>query len=179
VVTPEIIGLQWSSVLLYPAGHASDQITYVPSLKVPAGWKFGSALEVASEVGNVTTFKPTNLETLMDSPLFAGKYYRQFDLDPGAKVPVRLNVVADADYMLEATPEIIAKHRAMVQQAYKLYGSQHYAHYDFQLALSDRFSGIGLEHHQSSENSANVEYLTDNKRPGNDLLPHEYTHSWN
>jgi predicted metalloprotease with PDZ domain len=179
VVTPEIIGLQWSSVLLYPAGHNAAQITYAPSLKVPAGWKFGSALEVASENGSTTTFKPTDLETLMDSPLFAGKYYKQFDLDPGAKIPVRLNVVADADYMLEITPEILAKHRALVQQAYKLYGSQHYAHYDFQLALSDRFSGIGLEHHQSSENSAAVEYLTDNKRQGSDLLPHEYTHSWN
>ncbi len=180
VMTPEIVGLQWNAVVLYPAGHAADQITYAASLKVPAGWKFGSALDVQSENGNETIFKPTTLDTLVDSPLFAGKYYRQFDLDPGAKVPVRLNVVADAPYMLEATPEIVARHRMLIQQAYKLYGSQHYAHYDFQLALGDKFSGIGLEHHQSSENSADPEYLTDNKGfLGNDLLPHEYTHSWN
>lgn len=179
VVTPEIIGLQWNALVLYPAGHAADQITYAASLKLPAGWKFGNALEVASQNGNETIFKPTDLDTLVDSPLFAGKYYKQFDLAPGAAVPVRLNVVADEAYMLEATPEMLARHRKLIEQAKKLYGSQHYAHYDFQLALGDKFSGIGLEHHQSSENSANAEYLTDNKRLGSDLLPHEYTHSWN
>ena len=180
VVTPEIIGLQWNAVLLYPAGHAADKILYSPSLKLPPGWKFGNALEIASQNGADTQFKDTDLETLMDSPLFAGKYYRQFDLDPGAKVPVRLNVVADAPHMLEATPENLAKHRKLVQQAAKLFGSHHYNHYDFLLALTERFSGIGLEHHQSSENSAGPEYLTDPKgASSSDLLAHEYTHSWN
>lgn len=180
VVTPEIIGLQWNAVLLYPAGHAADKILYSPSLKLPPGWKFGNALEIASQNGADTQFKDTDLETLMDSPLFAGKYYRQFDLDPGAKVPVRLNVVADAPHMLEATPENLGKHRKLVQQAAKLFGSHHYNHYDFQLALTERFSGIGLEHHQSSENSAGPEYLTDPKgASASDLLAHEYTHSWN
>jgi predicted metalloprotease with PDZ domain len=69
----------------------------------------------------------------------------------------------------------------MVRQAYKLYGSHHYTHYDFLLALTDHMGGIGLEHHQSSENGTVPGYFTDWDRSADarDLLPHEYTHSWN
>lgn len=180
VVTPEIIGLRWNTVVLYPADYSAEKIQVQPSLQLPENWKFGSALEVAEQSENRTDFKPVSLGTLVDSPVFAGKYFQRFDLDPGSKVPIHLNVVADTRQQLEAKPEILSKHRALVQQAYRLYGSQHFAHYDFLLALSDRFSGIGLEHHQSSENSGDTGYLTDTKAyVGHDLLPHEFTHSWN
>jgi len=180
VVTPEIIGLQWNTVALYPAGHAARRITVQPNLKLPVGWQFGSALEVATQTGASTAFKPVDLDTLIDSPLLAGKYFKRFDLDPGAKVPVHIAAVADTAKELEAKPEILEMHRKMVQQAYKLYGSQHYAHYDFLLSISERYSGIGLEHHQSSENGVRPGYLTDAKASrGRDLFPHEFTHSWN
>jgi predicted metalloprotease with PDZ domain len=67
-----------------------------------------------------------------------------------------------------------------VQQAYKLFGSHHYNHYDFLFALSDDFGGIGREHHQSSENGVKPGYFTEwaKGEAGRDLLPHEYTHSW-
>ena len=57
----------------------------------------------------------------------------------------------------------------------------HYDHYDFLLALSDRQGSIGLEHHRSSEDGVNGSYFTDwkNEVTRRDLLPHEYTHSWN
>ena len=76
-------------------------------------------------------------------------------------MPVHLNVVADSPESLEAKPEQIAPHRALVQQAYKLFGSHHYDHYDFLFALSDEFGGIGREHHQSSENGVKPGYFTD------------------
>jgi len=68
-----------------------------------------------------------------------------------------------------------------VQQAYKLFGSHHYDHYDFLLSLSDHMGGIGLEHHQSSEDGTLPNYFTDwDKLPDSrDLISHEYTHSWN
>ena len=180
VVTPEIIGLQWNAVTLYPAGHAARAITVQPSVTLPAGWKFGSALEVATQTGARSQFKAVDLDTLIDSPLLAGKFFKRFDLDPGAKVPVHLDVVADAAKELDAKPEILANHRSLVQQAYKLYGGQHYAHYNFLLSISERYAGIGLEHHQSSENGVDPGYLTDPKDfLGRDLLPHEFTHSWN
>lgn len=188
-MTPEIIGVQWNNMILYPAGAASDQIQIQPTLILPAGFQFGSALELAEKSENLSPsqsqnefqFKPVTLEELVDSPVFAGKYFKRFDLNPGAKVPVHLNVVADKPESLNATPEQIAAHKALVQQATILFGSQHYRHYDFLLALSDEFSGIGLEHHQSSENGVRPGYFSDwaKKSSGRDLLAHEYTHSWN
>ncbi len=113
--------------------------------------------------------------------MFAGRYFKSVDLDPGAKVPVRLNMIADKPELLEFKPEQIQIHKNLVQQAYKLYGSHHYDHYDFLVALSDQLGGIGLEHHQSSENRVAPKYFTDWDKAyvGRDLLAHEYTHSWN
>ena len=180
VVTPEILGLQWNAVILYPAGHAATAVMVKPSLRLPEGWQFGSALDVASQAGARTQFKPVNLDMLVDSPLLAGKYFKRFDLDPAGKRPVHLDVAADQASELDAKPELLAEHRQLVQQAYKLYGSQHYAHYDFLLSISDRYAGIGLEHKQSSEDGVDPGYLIDPKSSADrDLLPHEFTHSWN
>ncbi|WP_373988433.1 M61 family metallopeptidase [Duganella sp. BuS-21] len=180
-MTNDILGVQWQSVTLYPAGYQSRQITVQPNLTVPPGWQYGSALEQQQRNGDVVAFKPLDLETLIDSPLFAGRYFRRIDLDPGAKIPVHLNLVADSAEQLEATPEQIAPHREMVQQAYKLFNSQHYQHYDFLLAISDEFGGIGREHHQSSENGVKLGYFADwsKHEARRELLSHEFTHSWN
>jgi predicted metalloprotease with PDZ domain len=180
-MTNDILGVQWQSVALYPAGYASNKITVQPNLTVPAGWQFGSALEQQTRTGDQIAFKPIDLETLVDSPLFAGRYFRRIDLDPGAKIPVHLNVVADSAEQLDATPEQIAPHRELIQQAYKLFNSQHYKHYDFLFAISDEFGGIGREHHQSSENGVKLGYFAEWKKyeARRELLPHEFTHSWN
>jgi len=181
IMTPDMLNLQWASLVVYPAGYFARQITIEPSVHLPTGWQYATALETNSSNDAVTTFKPVSLETLVDSPMFAGRNFRQVDLDPGGPAPVRLNVFADRPALLEAKPEQMAAHRSLVQQAYKLYGSHHYAHYDFLLALTDHMGGIGLEHHQSSENGTVPSYFTEWDKNSNerDLLPHEYTHSWN
>jgi len=179
--TNDILGVQWQSLAIYPAGYRSRNITIQPNLTVPPGWQFGTALETAARNGDEIAFKPLDFETFLDSPLFAGRYFRRIDLDPGAKIPVHLNVVADSPEQLEATPEQIAPHRALIQQSYKLFNSKHYKHYDFLFAISDEFGGIGREHHQSSENGVKSGYFTDwNKwEARRELLPHEFAHSWN
>jgi predicted metalloprotease with PDZ domain len=93
---------------------------------------------------------------------------------------VTLDVIADRPDQLNAKPEQIAVHKALVQQAYKVFASHHYDHYDFLLSLSDKMGGNGLEHHQSSEDGTIPKYFLDwDKTPaGRDLLAHEYTHSW-
>jgi predicted metalloprotease with PDZ domain len=181
VVTREMLNLQWETVALYPAGHFASRIRVVPSLKLPPDWKFAAALDGAVTTGVTTRFAETDLVTLVDSPLFAGRHYRLVDLDRGAARPVRLNLFADRPDQLAATAEQIAPHRALVQQAYRLFGSQHFDHYDFLLALTDRMGGIGLEHHRSSENGVDGNYFTDWTRATSerDLLPHEFVHSWN
>lgn len=181
VMTPDMLNLQWLQMTMYPAGHFTRRITVEPTVKLPAGFLFASALEVDKTEGQVTSFKPTTVETLVDSPMFAGRYFKSVELDPGAKVPVRLNMIADKPELLEFKPEQIQAHKNLVQQAYKLYGSHHYDHYDFLVALSDQLGGIGLEHHRSSENRVAPKYFTewDKTYVGRDLLPHEFTHSWN
>ncbi|MEO6967262.1 MAG: peptidase M61 [Rhodanobacteraceae bacterium] len=185
VQTSAMLNLQWNTVVLYPAGFYSRDITYAPSLKLPAGWQFGSALEVADQnkppTPGTITFKPTTLNTLVDSPIYAGEYFKRVDLDPSAKVPVHMDLVADAPQYLDMTPAQLQAHRNLVTQAYKLFDSHHYRHYDFLFSLSDAMSGNGLEHHQSSEDGTGADYFTDWKdgAPGRDLLAHEYTHSWN
>jgi predicted metalloprotease with PDZ domain len=113
--------------------------------------------------------------------VLAGKYFSRVDLDPGAKVPVHLDIAADHPDQLKVTPQELAVHKNLVQQAYKLYGSHHYDHYDFLLGLSAHVGGEGLEHHQSSEDVTTGKYFTqwDKTSAGRDLLAHEYTHSWN
>jgi predicted metalloprotease with PDZ domain len=180
VMTPEMLNLQWNANSLYPAGYATKGITAQASVKLPAGWQFGSALEVASRDGDTVHFKPISYDNLVDSPIYAGKYFKRVDLDPGAKVPVHLNIVADAPKYLEITPEQLKVHRNLVQQMYKLYGARHYDHYDFLFSLSDKMSGNGLEHHRSSENGVGSGYFTewDKNVLDRDLLPHEFNHSW-
>ena len=181
MVTREMLNLQWEVALLYPAGHYSSRIRFAPSVQLPDGWSFAVALDGAATEASVTRFAHTDLETLVDSPLFAGRYSRVIDLDPGAARPVRLNVFADRADQLVATDAQLTPHRNLVRQVYRLFGSQHYDHYDFLFSLSDRIGGIGLEHHRSSENGVGGGYFTDWERAASDrdLLAHEFTHSWN
>lgn len=179
-MTPEMLNIQWEKMLLYPAGHWSRNITLAVTTTLPSGWRFGTALETESQTGDTTTFKPVDLEVLIDSPMFAGRHYRQIDLDPGGRSPVRANFVADEAASLEATDEQVQILRNLVQQADRLYGARHYDHYDFLIAMTDKLGGIGLEHHRSSENSVDPEFFTGwaTHFGDRDLLAHEYNHSW-
>ena len=186
VMTPNMLNLQWNAVVLYPAGHYAHRIDYDASVTYPAGFTAASALDPAGGGGNGTAtgtvhYATVPLDILVDSPVYAGRYFKQIDLAPGAKVPVRLNVVADAAKYLDARPEQVAQHRALVAQALKLYGAQHYDHYDFLFSLSGQMSGNGLEHQRSSEDGEDSDYFSEwNAKVGfSDLLAHEYTHSWN
>jgi predicted metalloprotease with PDZ domain len=181
MMTPDMLSLQWDALALYPAGYFSRGVTVEPSVRLPAGFTGATALEAASSAGDVTTYKPTPLNTLVDSPMIAGRYYRRYDLDPGGPARVSLDVIADRPEELDATPAQIVAHKNLVVQAYRLFGSHHYDHYDFLFSLSDKMGGNGLEHHQSSEDGTDPRYFMDwDKTPaGRDLLAHEYTHSWN
>ena len=180
-ITDRMMDMEWSKVALYPAGYFSRGITFAPSVTLPHGWQLGTALETASQSGDTTTFKPVTLNNLVDSPIYAGQYFKRVDLNPGGDAPVHLDIVADAPKYLEMTPEQLKVHRALVTQAVKLFGSHHYDHYDFLFSLSDVLGGNGTEHHQSSEDGLGADYFTawNDGAPDRDLLAHEYTHSWN
>ncbi len=179
-ISSKIADLAWNTVVLYPAGHFSRQITFSPSIKLPEKWQFATALEVSSHDGNTVQFKDVPLNTLVDSPLYAGLNFKRVDLSTGPDNKVFLDVFADSQANLAITPEQVELHRNLAREAQKLYASHHYDHYDFLFLLSDTVGGIGLEHHQSSEDGTRSNYFTDWNAgiAGRDLLAHEYTHSW-
>jgi predicted metalloprotease with PDZ domain len=182
VVTPQMLNVQWAAVVLYPAGYEVSGIPFSARLKLPPGWQAGTALRGQAQPDGWWQYEPVSLETLVDSPVFAGRHFRRVALDPaGAARPVVLNLVADTPQQLKASEAQLDAHRALVTQADKLFGARHFRHYDFLLSLSDTMGGIGLEHHESSENGVGPDYFKDwDKAAGpRDLLPHEYTHSWN
>jgi predicted metalloprotease with PDZ domain len=178
VITDSMMNLQWHSVSLYPAGWITNKMPISATVTWPAGWQAATALRPASgsTTSGTVTYQTVDYETLVDSPVFAGKHFAQWDLGNN----VKLNVVADEAKNLAAKPEHIAKHKALVDQAVKLFGTRSWDHYDFLLALTEKMGSIGLEHHRSSENGVNAEYFTDwDSGPGRrNLLPHEITHSW-
>lgn len=180
-VTPDLLRVHWEKALLYPAGHHARQITVAPSVRLPPGWAHATALDGGQRDGDTVRFAPVSLEMLVDSPLYAGRHSRRYDLDTDPRAPVRLDVFADRPSELEASEAQIEAHRRLVREALALFGARHYRHYDFLLAISDNLSEIGLEHHQSSENAVGPGYFSDwaGTAAVRDLLPHELVHSWN
>jgi predicted metalloprotease with PDZ domain len=177
VATPDMANIQWLSNSMYPAGYFVRQIPVQASVIVPTGWKVATALRPTATSPNRVDYPVTSYEILMDSPLIAGAHYRRIELSSD----VAIDVIADNEQELAARPEQVAIHKRLVDQAVKLFGAQHYDHYDFLLTISDNLGGNGLEHHRSSEDGVKRGYFTDwdNVLRDRNLLPHEYTHSWN
>ncbi|MEN3747229.1 peptidase M61 [Sphingomonas sp. HF-S3] len=175
VMTPTMLNLQFNSMSLYPAGYFTRRIPVQATVKYPAGWTAASGLP-AKVQGQVYSYEKTDYDTLVDSPVFAGRYYREFPLSPR----VDLNVFADTAEELNAKDWQIDLHRKLVEQTVKAFGTEHYDHYEFLLAISDQIGGIGLEHHRSSENQVEPGYFIkwDDGLTDRNLLPHEYSHSW-
>jgi predicted metalloprotease with PDZ domain len=180
MVTPSISNIEWETVALYPAGYFVRNIPVSATVILPAGWQAATALRPVAPTagpGNRITYATVSYDTLQDSPIFAGRYFRRDDLGHG----VALNTVADSAKELVVPADVLAKHRKMVDQAVKLYGARHFDHYDFLNAVTDELGGIGLEHHRSTEIDSGLGYYTEYKDHllDRNVFPHEFTHSWN
>lgn len=179
-MTPDMLNLQWDRMTLYPAGHFVRQIRVRPTVTFPAGWQVFTALDQPAEgtspAGKRVSWAPTDYETLVDSPIFAGRHAARWDLGNA----VSLDVVADEARQLAIRPEHLATYRALVDEALALYGNRHFDRYHILLALSDRIGGIGLEHLRSSENQMASDTWTNWRAMDfeRNVIPHEISHSW-
>ncbi len=173
--------VSWNQLVLYPKGQNAASLTFLPSLRLPAGWKFGTALPGAKQTGDTIEFSPVSLETLIDSPVISGRYFRVVDLTPGQTPSHEIDIAADSPAALEMTPETEAHYRKLIAEANALFGSHHYRDYHFLLTLSENVAHFGLEHHESSDDRIYERSLTDpaTRIAMAILLPHEYVHSWN
>jgi predicted metalloprotease with PDZ domain len=173
--------LSWNQVLLYPQGSPAKDIPFVASLKLPAGWKFGTALPITKQDGDTIEFAQVPLNTLVDSPVIAGKYFRAVQLTPGQTPPHELDIAADSSAALAMTPDTELHLHNLIAEAGALFGARHYRDYHFLLTLSDDVAHFGLEHHESSDDRTSERSLIDDSQRMEfaGLLPHEYVHSWN
>lgn len=179
--TPHLAIVTWNQLVLYPQGANPDEINYRATLRLPAGWKYGTSLAVArGGAKDEIEFAPVSLTTLIDSPVLAGEYFRAIPID-AARNAVELDLAADSAGALEASPEFIAEMRRLVAEADALFGARHFENYHFLLTLSDHVAHFGLEHHGSNDSRIAERALTD-KGQGDlslSVLPHEFVHSWN
>ena len=173
--------LSWNQVVLYPQGYPVRELTFVPSLRLPSGWQFATALPGAKQNGDTVDFSPVSLNTLVDSPVLAGCYFRVVQLTPGETPSHEIDIAADSAAALVMTPETEMHFRRLVAETGALFGVRHYRDYHFLLTLSDDVAHFGLEHHESSDDRDNERSLIDEQARiyFADLLPHEFVHSWN
>jgi predicted metalloprotease with PDZ domain len=182
--TANLAVLSWNQVLLYPEGYGSNDLTYVASLRLPTGWKFGTALPVDKPVdkqGPAISFKPVSLTTLVDSPIVAGIHFRTVKLTESSAPSFQIDMVSDSDAALQMSPDQIANYTQLVIETETLFAAHHYEHYHFLYTLSDNVAHFGLEHHESSDDRVAERTLLDEslRKSSADLLPHEFVHSWN
>jgi predicted metalloprotease with PDZ domain len=177
-----ILDLNWNAVVLYPKGARSDDVSFVPSVTLPAGWKFGTALSVSHASGDEVEFAPVSLTTLIDSPMIAGVHYRKIELTKAGETPVHvMDLVADEETDLAMKPEDVAAYQKLVGETGALFGARHYRQYHFLLTLSGQVGGHGLEHHESNDSVESERALLDPELHmlNAALVPHEFVHSWN
>jgi predicted metalloprotease with PDZ domain len=183
--TDKMAVISWNQVLLYPKGWKSDDLTYVATLKLPAGWKYGTPLPIAStsltgQVGDTQIiFQPTSLTALIDSPVITGEFLKVVKLSDDPLV--EMDVAADSAAALAPPQEVWDHYKSLVEQANKLFGAHHYRDYHFLFSLSDHVAHFGLEHHESDDSRIDERGLVDEgeRKLEAGLLPHEYVHSWN
>jgi predicted metalloprotease with PDZ domain len=180
--TPHLLIVDWHDLLVYPLGADAREIPVRATLRLPAGWKYDTALEAEKGRGKegAVAFASTNLDTLIDSPVLAGEFFQTLDLGP-PEAPVHLSMAADRRSSLAISEERLAAYRRVPAEAMALFGARHYREYRWLLALSDAIDHNGLEHHESSDDRGPADMFSDEAelvRQGT-LLPHEYVHSWN
>ncbi|MCL2660551.1 MAG: M61 family peptidase [Acidobacteriaceae bacterium] len=189
-VTQRLAVLEWEKLLLYPANTPVKEIPVQPTVIVPKGWGIGTAMTPVDgydpqrsqyPAGGTAHFAATNIEQLQDSPVITGQYFHEYALAPEVTPKHFIDVVADAPEDTTLRPAFLASLNNLVRETGAAYGSRHYNVYHFLLTLSDVAGGEGLEHGQSSDNGVGEKGYADDihQLAESDLLPHEFTHSWN
>jgi len=178
--TDKLDVIEWNQEVFYPGGAPARDIVYQPTLRLPAGWKYGTALPVEHESGDEIEFKPVDLERLVDSPVSAGQYYRVVEVTPpGEPIHHEMDLAGDSVAAIDISPELCKEYTNLVAESRKLFGSRHYRDYHFLLTLSDHVAHFGLEHNESNDSRVGENGFTTGRVRMASLLPHEFVHSWN
>ncbi|HEY7402429.1 MAG TPA: M61 family peptidase [Candidatus Angelobacter sp.] len=182
LASSKVLDLVWNQVVLYPKDTKTDAVRVSASVRLPEGWKFGTALTPTQQNADSAEFQTVSLTTLVDSPLIAGQFFRTVQITPpGETITHVIDMAGESAEAIQITDKDVASLKELVSQTGKLFGARHYTKYHFLLILGDQTAHHGLEHHESSDNGAAEDMFSN---PGAhdleaDLLPHEFFHSWN
>ncbi len=178
--SPRLAVLSWNTVLLYPQTPNSDAIQYEPALRIPAGWKYATALETVS-AGAEIRFEAASLTTLVDSPVQMGVNLKNVTVPNSTPYRHTINLASENSFALETPSDFATRYGRLVDEASALFGATHYRHYDWLFTLSNQVEHFGLEHHESSDDRTNESAITDeeSRKWVSTLLAHEFVHSWN
>jgi len=178
--SPRLAVLNWNTVLLYPQTPNSDAIQYEPALRIPAGWKYATALETVS-AGAEIRFEAASLTTLVDSPVQMGVNLKNVTVPNSTPYRHTINLASENSFALETPSDFATRYGRLVDEASALFGAHHYRHYDWLFTLSNQVEHFGLEHHESSDDRTNESAITDeeSRKWVSTLLAHEFVHSWN
>jgi len=80
---------------------------------------------------SIVNFQPISLEQLVDSPMIAGRYFREVALAPEVSPRHYLDIVADHPEDLEVPQARIDELSQAIRQAGLLFRSHHYDDYRF------------------------------------------------
>jgi predicted metalloprotease with PDZ domain len=180
-ISQRLAVLSWNHVVLYPRGLDPRFLPFDASLVLPAGWSLGTALPIRASDGTRTEFATASLETLIDSPVLAGRHLRRYPIGPAEGTPHAIVLAAESAEAAVLPPEFKAQLDRLVLEAEAMFGARHYRGYTFLLTLSDQVAHFGLEHHECSDDRVGERWLLQPElRPlVGALLTHEYVHSWN
>jgi predicted metalloprotease with PDZ domain len=181
-MTAKLATVNWYLVTLYPKGPSVYQQQVHASIKIPQGWKLGTALPIDWQKNHQTQFKVASLVTFIDSPVLCGAHFREIPIGPKEGPPHFLTIACDSASGLEISDELKSQYDRLITEAGQLFGARHYRSYRFLVAASDHVGQGAVEHHESSDNHVQERFFVDKefrKSAGAWVLPHEYVHSWN
>ncbi len=124
-------------MLFYQADTNSHKVYFKPSIILPDGWSYGTALPGPQDSGQRVDFAAVALNMLVDSPLDMGRFYKHVELWRDGSAYQMLDMFADKPQDLDVPDKVIAEYKHMTPQALALYGSRHWNDYHSLLTLSD------------------------------------------
>jgi predicted metalloprotease with PDZ domain len=175
--TQSLLLILFNHHVVYRGGTPTDQLIYRASVRLPAGWKFDTALPIAAQNGDRIDFTPVSLTTLVDSPIVAGAFTKTIPAGDAQHI----FLTADSASALAMPDARIANVRSLVAETDALFGARHYRRYTWLVTLSDIIEMQGLEHHESTDIRGPEHGFTDADWAARviTILSHEFVHSWN
>ena len=181
MATRNIMIGNWNRYILYQRNIDNQQYFVRASLIMPPAWDDASALPVKGRAADRIDFDTVSLETLVDSPTDIGRYVKHITTWSGDGATTYLDLFADAPEDLKIDDKLIDAYKRTIPEEMALYGGRHWNVYHAELTLSDALGFEGIEHHESSDNRAGDDFMTNpaQQLANGDLVTHEFSHSWN